>query len=86
MSKTKAKASQVDKNVIVRKQSKDIPEHLRVINCGNMLEACLYPLTKEQFFNSVYQKKALVIRDQPKGRFDQVKKEQMYDLKLAPLI
>jgi len=27
-----------------------------------------------------------VIKDQPKGRFDQVKKEQMFDLKLGPLI
>lgn len=51
-----------------------------------MLAASLYPWTPTQFFKKVYQKKAFVIKGQPKGRFDQVIAEQMFDLQLGPLV
>ena len=57
-----------------------------MINCSNILEASLYPWTQAEFFSKIYQKKALVIKGQPKGRFDQVIAEQMFDLKLAPMV
>ena len=57
-----------------------------MINCGNMLDASLYPMSRAEFFSRIYQKKALVIKGQPKGRFDQVISEQMFDLKLRPML
>ena len=56
--------------VIMQRAACGIPEHLQVINTGNMLEACLFPMTNEEFFSQKYQKKALVIKGQPEYRFD----------------
>ena len=63
-------------------QKSAIPNNLEKINTENIFEATIYPLTKKQFFDKYYQKKAVVIAAQPEGRFDTVIKEQLFGLDL----
>ena len=46
-----------------------IPKDLYTINEKNLLEAMLFPITKEDFFDRFYTKKALIIRGSSVKRF-----------------
>ena len=40
-----------------------IPEELFTLYEGNLLEAMIYPMSKKEFMDKIYAKKALVIRN-----------------------
>ena len=87
-SKIQSKVSPTDKNVKVIDQVPDwrIPESLFSINNTNLLDALIFPMTKKQFLETIYSKKALVIRNQPDGRLDEIIEEQMYNLDVESLL
>ena len=71
------KISPTDPNVKVIDQVPEwrIPKSLFAINNANFLDALIFPMTKKQFLGGIYSKKAMVIRNQPKGRLDDIIEE-----------
>lgn len=63
-----------------------VPEKLYTINHHNLLESMIFPLTKDEFFDRIYCKKALVIRGGSQLRFKEIIKDQMYDLNILKML
>eukprot|EP00347_Sterkiella_histriomuscorum_P017201 403350287 len=58
---------------------------LFTINNQNLFQALIYPLDKDQFFNQIFSKKALVIKGQSSKRFKEIVKTQMFNLDLRSM-
>ena len=63
-----------------------IPEDLFTLHEENLLDAIIYPMTKKEFNEKIYAKKALVVRNQPKGRFQHIIEQDMYNLDIESLL
>ena len=55
------------------------------INEKNLFEALIYPMSRKDFFDRVFAKKALVIKGGSSKRFDNIVKTQMFDLDLKKM-
>jgi hypothetical protein len=59
-----------DANVVIFEQipESEVPESLYKINQSNSFEAMLHPVDRDYFFANVYQKKAMILRANPKNK------------------
>jgi len=51
-----------------------------------MFEAMIYPITKDEFFDRFYCKKALVVRGSNSLRFSEIIKKRMFNLDLLKML
>jgi len=64
----------------------EIPEDLYTITEKNMFESMIYPLTKDEFFDRIYCKKALVVRGSAPKRFSEIIKKRMFNLNILKML
>ena len=65
------------------------PEKIPMISPDTLFQNLIHPLSEGEFYNSIYTKKALVIRctqDSQRGRFKKLIKNYLYDLNLKRLV
>lgn len=80
-----------DANVIIFEQlpESEVPESLYKINQSNSFEAMLHPVDRDYFFANVYQKKAMILRANPKNklqRLEHVIDEEMFGLNAKKML
>jgi ribosomal protein L16 Arg81 hydroxylase len=63
-----------------------VPAELYTINETNLLEAMIFPVKKQEFFDKFYCKKALVVRGGSQQRFSEIIKKQMFNLNILKML
>ncbi|CDW85608.1 lysine-specific demethylase no66-like [Stylonychia lemnae] len=70
---------------MIIKPKQNILKQAEVINQENLFEALIFPMRREEFFEKIFTKKALVIKGFSSKRFKQIVEEQMFDLDLKQM-
>ncbi len=84
------KPSEVKRTKAIKKDNlqvvevSDIPDALFTIVPSNLFEALIFPLSKSEFYNTIFRKQALVIRS-PVTRLTRVK-QSLFNLNLNKML
>ena len=81
---SRKRAKVISKTNLQYVQVTKIPKDLFTIAPTNLFEALIYPLTKKDFFDTIFRKQAFIISS-PKSRLTKVK-ESLFDLNLDAML